>query len=72
MIPTELTKELHEIPESVIKAAAEHIGGNNQFAALLEKAAIFRHVGAKPIYLANEDASAMCVSSKETYNRKLH
>jgi hypothetical protein len=72
MIPTEISKELHEIPESVIRAASDYIGGTNNFTKLLDAAALFRHVGARPLFMANQDATMVCVTSQETFMKKLH
>jgi len=76
MIPAEVAKELHIIPEAVILEAGEFHKQqgqpNNWTTKLLEKAAIFRHAGMKPIFLANKDATSFAVSSIETYQKKLH
>ena len=77
MIPFELAKELHEVPESIIKEYARHfteIQGieKNTWVQLLECAKIFRHAGVKPIFLANHDGTKFAVSSDETYLKRLH
>lgn len=72
MIPKEIAKELHTVPESIVREYADHIGGDNNFRKLLESAAIFRHVNATPIFLANKDGSEWAVSSEETYCQRLH
>lgn len=76
MIPHEIAKELHIVPESVIREAGEFHKSQGQernwTTKLLEQADIFRHAGMKPIFLANKDATAFTVSSKETFQRKLH
>lgn len=76
MIPAELAKELHIIPESIILEAGEFHKSqgqaNNWTTKLLEKAAIFRHAGMKPIFLANKDGTSFTVSSTETYMTRLH
>ena len=76
MIPHEVAKELHIVPEALVKEYAEHLESNgvelNNFTKLLAKAALFRHAGLTPIFLANKDASQFAVSSEETYCRKLH
>lgn len=66
MLPSEISKELHEVPESVIKEAARWAGTGNNFEKLLKAAKIFRFAGAKPIFLANHDATKICCTSEET------
>lgn len=72
MIPKDIAKELHSVPESIVREYADHIGGENNFKKLLEAAAIFRHVNANPIFLANRDGSEWAVTSEETYLTNLH
>lgn len=76
MIPAELAKELHIIPESIILEAGEFHKSqgqaNNWTTRLLEKAATFRHAGMKPIFLSNKEGTSFTVSSEETYQRRLH
>jgi hypothetical protein len=73
LLSPEIAKQLHEVPESMIKEAAEMMGGkDNGYKQLLKAAQIFRHAGATPIFLSNHDGSSYTVSSEETFNRKLH
>lgn len=76
MIPHEICKELHIVPESVIRDAGEWLKSQGQPngwpVKLLEKAETFRHAGMKPIFLANKDATSFTVSSEETYMTRLN
>jgi hypothetical protein len=76
MIPLEIAKELHPVPESVIQEYADHFGEvagqKNTFTKLLDAAAVFRVAGAKPIFLATKDGMGYAVSSNKTFMKKLH
>ncbi len=76
MIPFELAKELHSVPESIVREYADHFGEiegqKNTFTKLLDAAALFRVAGAKPIFLATKDGMGYAVSSDETFMKKLH
>jgi hypothetical protein len=73
MIPVEIASHLQEVPEALIKQASESTGGENNFHKLLKAAEVFRFAQTTPIFLSNQDFSAFCVSSKETFNaKKLH
>ena len=73
MIPIETAMLLQEVPETLIRQASESTGGDNNFHKLLKAAEIFKFAQMTPIFLSNQDFSAFCVSSKETFNaRNLH
>ena len=76
MIPEEVAKTLHLVPEEVIiefeEQARKFAGINNNFTKLMKAAAKFKHAGATPIFLATPDGSAYTVSSEETYQKRLH
>jgi len=76
MIPFEIARELHEVPESIIREYARHFeeegNTNNSFSKLLEYAQVFRHAETKPIFLANQDGTSFAVSSDKTFMKKLH
>jgi hypothetical protein len=72
MIPLEIAKGLRVVPESVIREAAESVGGDNRWKELLDRAAVFRVADLHPIFLTNKDTSAWTVSSEETFMRPLH
>lgn len=73
IIPKEIMKELHIVPEKMIIDAAEYTGGENSFRKLLHRAQIFRDNGCNPIYLSDNSHLRFVVTSEETiaYN-KLH
>jgi hypothetical protein len=76
MIPLELAKELHAVPESIVREYADHFGvvegKKNSFMKLLDAAAIFRIAGTKPIFLSTKDGMGYAVSSEATFMKKLH
>jgi hypothetical protein len=73
MIPLEVAKTLHPVPEHVVRDYADHMGpGDNAFRKLLEQCALFRHAQMKPVILANKDGSEWVVSSEETFMQRLH
>jgi len=64
--------DFYEVPEVIIKQAAEHVGGNNNFRQLLVKADVFRAANVEPIFYMNADQTMMFVTSRETFQQKLH
>jgi hypothetical protein len=73
MIPAHIVAKLEEVPERIIKQAADDLEGDNNFKKLLQAADIFRHANATPVFLSNPENTAFCVTSKETMDpKKLH
>ena len=72
MIPKEVIKVLHEVPEEVIKDAAKFVGGKTSgWHKLLKAAQIFRHAGLTPVFLSNKECSQFCVTSEESYKNEI-
>ena len=72
MIPLEIAKGLRVVPESVIKEAAESVGGDNAWKKLIDSANVFRAANLHPIFLTNKDTTQWAVSSEETFLTQLH
>jgi len=74
IIPYEMLRTLHEIPEELVENTSNMVGGsNNAFKQLLQKAAEFRKANTKPVFMVNEDNTVMVVTCEETMNeKKLH
>jgi hypothetical protein len=64
--------EFREIPEQVIRQAAEAIGGENNFRLMLVNGNIFRAANCEPVYLMNNEQTLMFCSSKETFGQRLN
>ena len=64
--------DFHEIPEALIKNAADVIPGDNAFKQLLFTANKFRQANTVPVFLINNEQTFMLVSCRETWNKRLH
>ena len=74
IIPYEMLRTLHEIPEELVENTSNMVGGsNNAFKQLLQKSVEFRKANTKPVFMVNEDNTVMVVTCEETMNeKKLH
>ena len=72
MIPLDLSEQLIEIEEEVIKNAASAMGGENSFSKLLIYGEVYKKAGLKPIYLTTKDFNNFAVSCEETFQKKLN
>jgi hypothetical protein len=72
MIPLSVLKDFHEVDQQQVEILAAAMGEDNAFQQLLFTANIFRKANCTPIFLVNESQTAMLVTSKETYGKRLH
>lgn len=72
MIPLDVSRQLKEVDESLIKDAAEQLGGDNNFKKLLIYGNIYRKYDLEPIYLTTPDYQSYTVSCRETFGKRLH
>jgi hypothetical protein len=58
---------LQEVPIEKIIEASQVIGGENNFKRLLVTAQIYQEMGVEPIFLVNQDQTAIRVAAREIY-----
>ena len=72
MVHFNILKQFNEVPEQMIKDAANAIPGDNNFKQLLIYAEVFRMAECTPMFLTNNEQTLMYTTCRETFGRKLH